>query len=92
MFVELPAVGFKLEAGKRFGVVESVKTVSELYAPLDGEVIEVNTLLVQDSETFDPEVVNRAPYGEGWMIRAKFDAAGVAALIDAAAYAKHTEG
>jgi glycine cleavage system H protein len=92
VFVELPAVGFKLEAGKRFGVVESVKTVSELYAPLDGEVIEVNTLLVQDSETFDPEVVNRAPYGEGWMIRAKFDAAGVAALIDAAAYAKHTEG
>jgi len=93
VFVELPAVGSKLQAGKRFGVVESVKTVSELYAPIDGEVTEINNQLSQDSDKFDPEAVNREPYGGGWMIKAKVsDPSAVAKLLDAGSYAKHTEG
>lgn len=93
VFVELPAVGFKLESGKRFGVVESVKTVSELYSPIDGEVVEVNVILSQDSESFDPEAVNREPYGGGWMIKAKVaHPEAVGQLMDAKGYAAHTEG
>ena len=93
VFVELPAVGTKLQSGKRFGVVESVKTVSELYSPVDGEVVEVNSILTQDSDAFDPEAVNREPYGVGWMIKAKLnDPSAVAGLLDAKAYATHTEG
>ena len=64
VFVELPEVGRKLEAGKSFGVVEAVKTVSDLYAPVGGEVVEVNGAL-----TDNPALVNAEPYGEGWMIR-----------------------
>jgi len=64
--VELPAVGRKVEAGKPFGVVEAVKTVSDLYAPVAGEVVEVNASLGDD-----PAVVNREPYGQGWMIVVK---------------------
>ena len=93
VYVELPAVGFKLEVGKRFGVVESVKTVSELYSPVDGEVVEINSTLSQDSDSFDPEAVNREPYGVGWMIKAKLaNPAAVNDLLDAQGYAKHTEG
>jgi glycine cleavage system H protein len=93
VFVELPAVGFKLEAGKRFGVVESVKTVSELYAPVDGEVLEINSILSQDSESFDPEAVNREPYGIGWMLKARVShPEAVAQLMDAKGYAALTEG
>lgn len=93
VFVELPGVGSKLESGKRFGVVESVKTVSELYAPIDGEVLESNPMLSQDSENFDPEAVNREPYGSGWMLKVKVaDASQVAQLMDAKGYAAHTEG
>ncbi|MCC6348118.1 MAG: glycine cleavage system protein GcvH [Candidatus Eisenbacteria bacterium] len=64
VFVELPEPGRALEAGKPFGVVEAVKTVSDLFAPLAGEVVEVNTLLADN-----PAVVNQAPYGDGWMVR-----------------------
>lgn len=63
VFVELPDVGTELSAGEPFGSVESVKTVSELYAPVSGKVVEVNRLL-PDS----PENINRSPYGEGWMV------------------------
>jgi glycine cleavage system H protein len=63
VFVELPKVGTKLEQGKPFGVVESVKTASDLYAPVSGTVAEVNERLVDQ-----PELVNKDPYGEGWMI------------------------
>ena len=66
VFVELPAVGRKLEPGKPFGVVEAVKTVSDLYAPIAGEVVEVNTALVDN-----PALVNQSPYEDGWMIRIK---------------------
>lgn len=63
VFVELPKVGAKLTAMKAFGVVESVKAVSDLFAPLSGEVVEVNAELPRK-----PEVVNADPYGKGWMI------------------------
>jgi len=66
VFVELPAVGRKLEAMKPFGLVEAVKTVSDLYAPVGGEVVEVNTALVDN-----PALVNQEPFGRGWMIRLK---------------------
>jgi len=66
VFVELPAVGKKLDAGKPFGVVEAVKTVSDLYAPVSGEVVEVN-----DTLAGNPALVNQQPYGDGWMIRLK---------------------
>ena len=63
VFVELPKVGAKVTAMKTFGVVESVKAVSDLFAPLSGEVTEANTEL-----TKKPETVNSDPYGQGWMI------------------------
>jgi glycine cleavage system H protein len=66
VFVELPDVGKKLESMKPFGVVEAVKTVSDLFAPLAGEVVEVNTALVDN-----PALVNQSPYGDGWMIKIK---------------------
>jgi glycine cleavage system H protein len=63
VFVELPKVGAKITAMKTFGVVESVKAVSDLFAPLSGEVVEINAELPKK-----PEVVNADPYGNGWMI------------------------
>ena len=63
VFVELPKVGAKVTAMKTFGVVESVKAVSDLFAPLSGEVVEINAELPKK-----PEVVNADPYGRGWMI------------------------
>lgn len=66
VFVELPDVGRQLDAMKPFGVVEAVKTVSDLYAPVTGEVVEVNAL-VRDR----PGLVNQEPFGDGWMVRIK---------------------
>ena len=66
VFVELPQVGAKVTASKNFGVVESVKAVSDLFAPVSGEVVEVNGDLPQK-----PETVNQDPYGKGWMIVVK---------------------
>jgi glycine cleavage system H protein len=63
VYVELPKVGTKVEAGKPFGVVESTKAVSELFAPLSGTVINVNTPLIDK-----PEAVNKDPYQSGWMV------------------------
>jgi glycine cleavage system H protein len=82
VFVELPEVGAKVEAGKRFGTVESVKAVSELYAPVTGEVVEVH-----DALTEKPEILNTDPYGEGWMIVVKLaDAKSVGGLLDVTQY------
>lgn len=87
VFVELPDVGRKLEAGKPFGVVEAVKTVSDLYAPVSGEVIEVNGALVDN-----PALVNQEPFGEGWMIRIKpSQPADVDRLLSVSAYEKLVE-
>ncbi|HLV00432.1 MAG TPA: glycine cleavage system protein GcvH [Acidobacteriota bacterium] len=68
VFVELPEVGDAFTAKDSFGSVESVKAVSEIYAPVSGEVVEVN-----ESLTDAPETVNEDPYGEGWMIRLKLE-------------------
>ena len=87
VFVELPEVGKKLETGKPFGVVEAVKTVSDLYAPIAGEVAEVNGSL-----TDNPAVVNAEPFGEGWMIRIRpSDPAEVKKLLSADDYEKLIE-
>jgi glycine cleavage system H protein len=89
VFVELPEVGAKVEAGQRFGTVESVKAVSELYAPISGEVVDVNKQLTQPaSGVATPELINTDPYDKGWMIVVKLaDAKATDALMDAAAYA-----
>lgn len=82
VFIELPDVGRELKAGATFGVVESVKAVSDLYAPLSGTVIEANAALVDA-----PETVNSEPYDDGWMIKIRLsDPSEVAALLDADAY------
>ncbi len=87
VFVELPEIGRKLDAGKTFGVVEAVKTVSDLYAPLAGEVIEVNGALGDN-----PAVVNADPYGEGWMVKLKLaDPGSFKSLLSSADYAKLVE-
>jgi glycine cleavage system H protein len=80
--VDLPAVGTKVDAHKRFGDIESVKTVSELFAPIGGEVVAINEAL-RDK----PELVNDGPYTDGWMVRIKVaNPAEVSELLDAAAY------
>ncbi|HSK53006.1 MAG TPA: glycine cleavage system protein GcvH [Clostridia bacterium] len=82
VFVELPALGTPVEQFATFGVVESVKAVSDLFAPIGGEVTATN-----DGLTGNPEVVNSDPYGEGWMLRLKVaDAGQLDELLDPAAY------
>jgi glycine cleavage system H protein len=82
VFVELPKVGAKVTAHQAFGVVESVKAVSDLFAPVSGEVVEVNAELGQK-----PETVNADPYGKGWMlVVAPSDAKQWNALLTAAQY------
>ena len=82
VFVELPKPGTKIEAGKSFGTVESVKAVSEIYAPVGGEVIEANTELQNT-----PEKINADPHGAAWLIKVRLtDAANLSGLMDAAAY------
>jgi|SRR5689334_6767476 glycine cleavage system H protein len=83
VFVELPKVGAKLEQGKVFGVVESVKSASDLYSPVTGEVVEVNKGVVDA-----PETVNKDPYGKGWMLVVK-TSGGHGHLMEPAAYVKH---
>ena len=86
VFVELPEVGATLSQFGTFGVVESVKAVSDLYAPVSGEVVEVNEAL-RDA----PELMNSDPFGEGWIARVTLaDAAELEALMDAATYADET--
>ena len=82
VFVELPEVGRDLAQFATFGVVESVKAVSDLFAPVGGEVTEANETLAGQ-----PELVNSDPYGEGWMVRVRVsDPAQVEGLLDASAY------
>ncbi len=87
VFIELPEVGRTVEKGEPFGVIESVKAVSDLYAPISGEIVEVNPDLAER-----PEVVNEDCYGDGWMITiAPEDDAEVEALLDAGAYREHVQ-
>ena len=82
VFVDLPAVGRSVDQFATFGVVESVKAVSDLFAPVGGEVVEVNPALGDH-----PELVNSDPFGQGWMIRVKVaDASQLAGLLDPTAY------
>ena len=82
MFVDIPTVGETLEAGETFGTIEVVKTISDLFLPVAGEVIELNEALEEN-----PELVNKDPYGEGWLIKVKpEDIKAVEDLLDAEAY------
>ncbi|MGB6228505.1 MAG: glycine cleavage system protein GcvH [Litorimonas sp.] len=88
VFVELPQVGDEVDAGGEIAVVESVKAASEVYAPVSGEVTEVNEALEGA-----PETVNAAPTGEGWFVKMSVtDAAQLDALMDEAAYTSYCEG
>jgi len=81
VYVDLPAAGKVLAIGDIFGSVESVKTVSDLYSPVAGEVVESNSLLTSASEN-----VNTDPYGDGWMVKIKITASIPDSLLDAEAY------
>lgn len=82
VFVELPETGRRLGAGDAFGEVESTKSVSELFAPVDGEVVAVNAAVAGA-----PELINSDPYGEGWLVEIRLDdPAGLDALLEAEAY------
>ncbi len=84
IMIELPAVGTRLVPGKSFGEIESVKAVSDLYAPIGGEVTEVNTAVVENVQLLTDD-----PYDQGWLIKLKIaDAAETAELMDFAAYEK----
>ncbi|HEY7510164.1 MAG TPA: glycine cleavage system protein GcvH [Vicinamibacteria bacterium] len=88
VYLELPEVGRVLKAGETFGTVESVKAVSELFAPVSGEVLEVNSALVGN-----PEAINTDPHGNGWMIVVRpSDPGSVGGLLDARAYQALVEG
>lgn len=83
-FVQLPKVGAVLKAGETFGVVESVKAASDVYAPIAGTVLEVNQAL-----DANPEKVNASPYEDGWMLKLKLDdPAAAAVLLSATDYAQ----
>jgi glycine cleavage system H protein len=82
VFAELPAVGAKITTGQVFGTIESVKAVSEIYAPVNGEVVEANAALSKA-----PETINSDPHGAAWLIKIKLSNPGeVSGLMDAAAY------
>ena len=85
VYVDLPKVGAAVQQGGNVGSVESVKAVSDIVAPLSGEVLEVNAKVVDE-----PETVNDDPYGEGWLIRIRMsDTSELDALMDADAYRAH---
>lgn len=85
--VDLPKIGDRIVKGERFGTVESVKSVSDLFAPVSGKVTRINEALLNA-----PELVNQEPYGQGWMVElGEFDSQELAGLLDVAAYAKLVE-
>ena len=87
VFVELPAPGATVTQGETFGVVESVKAASDLYSPVGGEVLEANGALADT-----PDLVNKAPFGDGWMLKVRLaDSADLDRLMDAAAYDSFVE-
>jgi glycine cleavage system H protein len=82
VYIEVPAPGTKVEQGKSFGTIEAVKAVSDLFAPVDGEIKEINTELKDH-----PEVVNKDPYGGGWMVKISIaNKDQLNTLLDAQAY------
>ena len=88
VFVELPEVGRKVTAGEAFAEIESTKSVSDVYAPLSGPVVEVNPALEDP-----PDLVNSDPYGEGWLMKVKLSAPEeIEGLLTAADYQAYVEG
>jgi glycine cleavage system H protein len=87
VYVEFPQVGGRVEAGKAFGTIESVKAVSELFSPVSGEITEVNKDLVDA-----PETVNTDPYGKGWIVRVRIDKGSPSGLLSAEQYTQYTAG
>jgi|SRR6185437_6760932 len=81
VFVDIDAKGKKLNANEVFGTVEAVKTVSDLYLPVNGTITEINPALENN-----PEYVNQDPYGKGWMVKMTIDGSDMSELLDAAAY------
>jgi len=82
VYVEMPEVGASFSAGETFGTIEAVKAVSELYSPISGEVVEINSSLEDE-----PALVNQSPYEDGWMIKIKMSDAGeLDELLDTNAY------
>ena len=87
VYVDVPETGTQVKAGEPFGEVESTKSVSDVYAPVSGTVVDRNAQLADD-----PELVNRDPYGEGWMVAiSPADAAEIEALLEPGAYRQLTE-
>ncbi len=90
VYLELPEVGRTLKVGEEFGTVESPKAVSELFSPLSGEVLAVNSALTEDPD--NSATVNRDPYGEGWMIRMRLSVAGeVDGLLSSDGYRSYVD-
>lgn len=88
VFAEVPQVGRKIKAGEATAVVESVKTASDVYSPVSGEIVEANSEL-----TSNPELVNKEPYGKGWFFKVKLsNPPELNSLMDAAAYTKQISG
>jgi len=88
VYIELPEVGTSFNKMEPFGTIEAVKAVSDLFCPVEAEVLEVNAALDDD-----PAVVNSDPYGEGWMIKIRAgDPDEISSLMDAASYTAHVEG
>ena len=85
VYLELPSVGASFKKHDVFGTIEAVKAVSELFAPVSGEIVEVNPRLEKE-----PQLVNTAPYTDGWMVKVKLsDASETGGLLDADAYSSH---
>ncbi len=86
VFVDLPATGRALNEGETFGVVESIKAVSDLYSPISGKVVEINPELSDN-----PGWINESPYEKAWMVKLEAPVSSIEKLMDAAAYAKYVE-
>lgn len=87
VYIELPSEGDEITKGDPFGAVESTKAVSDLYAPVSGDVVEVNDVLLDS-----PEIINGDPYGEGWMIKVRpYDPGELKDLMDFEEYAEYVE-
>ncbi len=87
VYVDLPAAGSSVTGGDVCGEIESTKSVGELYAPVSGEIVEANDVVVDD-----PSIVNADPFGAGWLVKLRVDPAGLDGLLDRAAYVALTEG
>lgn len=87
VYVELPAVGRALKSGETFGVVESIKAVSDLYSPATGKVTAINSALIEN-----PSQINQDPYGAAWMVKIELDdPSAVSKLMDSDAYTKYVQ-